>query len=51
MSTAPEPMITLQALTKGVVGDHHAGLELLQPIVDAGPRSSYALLGCLAETA
>lgn len=27
MSTAPEPKIILQALTKGVVGDPHAGLE------------------------
>jgi hypothetical protein len=42
MFTAPGPMIILQALTKSVVEDHRAGPELLQPIVDAGPRSSYA---------
>nr|WTB30941.1 hypothetical protein OG781_16910 [Streptomyces sp. NBC_00830] len=44
-------MIILRALTKGVVGDHRAGLELLQPTVAAGPRSAYTLLVRLAETA
>lgn len=40
-----------QALAYGVVGDPDRGLELLQPIVDAGRVSTYALLGSLAEAA
>ncbi|MGW6456303.1 hypothetical protein ACWF94_10315 [Streptomyces sp. NPDC055078] len=48
---APEPQVILEALAHGVVGDVQRGLETLQPIVDAGPRSTYALLGSLAETA
>ncbi|WNI20343.1 hypothetical protein [Actinacidiphila sp. ITFR-21] len=44
------PEIVLEALAYGITGDLDAGLELLQPLVDAGPRSTYALLATLAET-
>ncbi|MGV2914606.1 hypothetical protein [Streptomyces alfalfae] len=40
-----------EAIAYGVAGDQEHGLALLQPLVDAGPRSTYALLGALAETA
>lgn len=39
------------ALAHGVAGDPDAGLALLQPFVDAGPLSTYRLLGALAEAA
>ncbi|RWZ73356.1 hypothetical protein EQK42_24815 [Streptomyces albidoflavus] len=48
---APDPEVILEALAYGVAGDFQRGLDTLQPIVDAGPRSTYALLGALAETA
>ena len=48
---APEPLIIGAALACSVAGEHQRGLDMLQPIVDAGPRSTYALLGSLAEVA
>ncbi|MFC5072845.1 hypothetical protein ACFPN0_14935 [Kitasatospora cinereorecta] len=48
---APDPKVILEALAYGVAGDLQRGLDTLQPIVDAGPHSVYALLGSLAETA
>ncbi|QKW06992.1 hypothetical protein HUT18_11850 [Streptomyces sp. NA04227] len=48
---APDPKTILEAVAHGVAGDHQAGLDLLQPIVNDGPASTYALLGSLAETA
>ncbi|MFD4315050.1 hypothetical protein [Streptomyces sp. NPDC058548] len=49
--TAPESEKILEALSYGVVGEHQRGLATLQPMVDAGPRSTYAMLGALAEMA
>lgn len=40
-----------EAVAHGVAGDQERGLAMLQPLVDAGPRSTYALLAGLAETA
>ncbi|MGA5340461.1 hypothetical protein ACPCK3_15060 [Streptomyces griseoincarnatus] len=40
-----------EAIAHGVAGDQERGLRMLQPLVDAGPRSTYALLASLAETA
>lgn len=40
-----------EAVAHGVAGDQERGLAMLQPLVDAGPRSTYALLAALAETA
>lgn len=40
-----------EAVAHGVAGDQERGLLMLQPLVDAGPRSTYALLAGLAETA
>lgn len=40
-----------EAVAYGVTGDHERGLSLLQPLVDAGPLSTYALLAALAEAA
>lgn len=40
-----------EAVAHGVTGDQERGLAMLQPLVDAGPRSTYALLGGLAEAA
>ncbi|MFD3608995.1 hypothetical protein ACFWXA_13140 [Streptomyces atroolivaceus] len=48
---APDPHTILEALSHAIAGNPQRGLELIQPIVDAGPRSTYALLGALAETA
>lgn len=48
---APDPEAIFQALALGVTGDHQSGLEALQPLVDAGPASTFALLASLAETA
>ncbi|WP_434593417.1 hypothetical protein [Streptomyces sp. A5-4] len=48
---APDPQIILEALSHGATGDHQRGLDMLQPMVDAGPRSTFALLGSLAEMA
>ncbi|WP_199570587.1 hypothetical protein [Streptomyces murinus] len=48
---APDPEPIVQALAVGVTGDHQRGLSLLQPLVDAGPTSTFALLCSLAETA
>ncbi|MEU2487106.1 hypothetical protein ABZ593_21165 [Streptomyces sp. NPDC012617] len=48
---APDPHTVLEALAYGVAGDAQRGLDTLQPIVDAGPDSTYALLGALAEVA
>lgn len=39
----------LSALAFGVAGDTDRGLSELQPIVERGPGSTYALLGELAE--
>lgn len=39
-----------EALAYGVTGDEDHGVRLLQPLVDAGRLSTYALLGSLAET-
>ena len=50
MST-PVPELILQALAHGIHGNPERGLHLIQPLVDEGPRSTYALLGALAETA
>jgi hypothetical protein len=46
-----DPQIILEALAHGVAGAPERGLALIQPLVDAGPRSTYALLGSLAEVA
>lgn len=51
MNSLPPPYTILDALAHGVAGRPDKGLRLLQPLVDAGPRSTYALLGALAETA
>ncbi|MEC3995222.1 hypothetical protein VSR01_17435 [Actinacidiphila sp. DG2A-62] len=48
---ATEAQTILDALAHSVAGDTERGLALLQPLVDAGPRSTYALLGSLAEVA
>ncbi|WP_413808172.1 hypothetical protein [Streptomyces sp. OE57] len=40
-----------EAVSHGVAGDQPRGVALLQPLVDAGPRSTYALLAGLAEVA
>lgn len=40
-----------EAVSHGIAGDQERGLAMLQPLVDAGPRSTYALLGGLAEVA
>ncbi|WP_433856722.1 hypothetical protein [Streptomyces kronopolitis] len=48
---APDPNIICNAVAHGVAGNHTTGLTLLQPIVDEGPASTYAVLGSLAETA
>ncbi|MFC8332791.1 hypothetical protein [Streptomyces olivaceus] len=40
-----------EAVAYGVAGELDRGLELLQPIVDAGRVSTYALLAGLAEAA
>jgi len=40
-----------EAIAHGVAGDVDAGLALIQPLVDRGPRTTCALLGSLAETA
>ncbi|NDK24707.1 hypothetical protein FSY75_09500 [Streptomyces sp. TR1341] len=48
---APDPEPIVQALAVAVAGDFQRGLSLLQPLVDAGPQSTYALLCALAETA
>ncbi|MFD5788638.1 hypothetical protein ACFWH1_18695 [Streptomyces sp. NPDC127037] len=48
---APDPATITEALAFGVVGDYQHGLGLLQPIVDSGPRATFALLGALAEVA
>lgn len=50
MST-PVPELILEALAHGIHGHPERGLALIQPLVDAGPVSTYALLGALAETA
>ncbi|GGZ23749.1 hypothetical protein GCM10010387_16220 [Streptomyces inusitatus] len=46
---APDPHIMIEALAYGVVGKRDEGLALLQPIVDQGPRETFALLSALAE--
>jgi hypothetical protein len=46
-----EPRVIGEALAYGVTGDQERGLSLLQPLVDAGPLSTYALLSALAEAA
>ncbi|WNI31474.1 hypothetical protein [Streptomyces sp. ITFR-6] len=51
MMPAPDPAAIFQALALGVTGDHQGGLDALQPLVDAGPASTFALLASLAETA
>jgi hypothetical protein len=43
------PLTIIEALSHGAAGDHDRALALLQPLVDAGPISTFALLGCLAE--
>lgn len=43
------PMTILEALSHGAAGDKDRALALLQSLVDAGPRSTFALLGSLAE--
>ncbi|AIV35566.1 hypothetical protein [Streptomyces sp. CCM_MD2014] len=43
--------ITGEALSHGIAGDRMRGVALLQPLVDAGPLSTFALLGGLAEVA
>jgi hypothetical protein len=48
---ASDTRIIGEALACSVAGDHQRGLSMLQPLVDAGPRSTFALLACLAETA
>ncbi|MGC4947773.1 hypothetical protein ACLQ2N_16450 [Streptomyces sp. DT224] len=48
---APDPLMITEALSYGIAGDHDHALGLLQPIVDTGPASTYALLGALAEIA
>lgn len=48
---APDPDAIFQAVALGVTGNHQDGLNLIQPFVDAGPASTFALLCALAETA
>lgn len=43
------PTTIVKALSYGAAGDYDHGLALLQPLVDAGPISTFAMLGCLAE--
>jgi hypothetical protein len=43
------PQTILEALSHAAAGDHDRGLALIQPLVDAGPVSTYALLASLAE--
>jgi hypothetical protein len=43
--------IMSEAISLGVTGDPERGVALLQPLVDAGPRSTYALVAGLAEVA
>jgi hypothetical protein len=50
-SDSPAPGNIGKALVHGIAGDHDRALELLQPLVDEGPRSAFALLGALAEAA
>ena len=50
MSALTEPELVLHAVAHGVTGDRDTGLEMLQPLVDAGPTSTYALACQLAET-
>ena len=50
MSALTEPELVLHAVAHGVVGDRDTGLGMLQPLVDAGPTSTYALACQLAET-
>lgn len=50
MSALTEPELVLHAVAHGVTGDRDTGLGMLQPLVDAGPTSTYALVCQLAET-
>ncbi|MFF5422169.1 hypothetical protein ACWCQE_27675 [Streptomyces sp. NPDC002409] len=45
------PDIVAKAIDLGLRGDQVAGCVLLQPLVDQGPKSTYVLLGMLAEAA
>lgn len=49
--TTPPPDLIAEALAHGIHGHPERGLLLLEPLVDAGPTSTYALLASLAETA
>lgn len=52
MSSRPEDVrLIAEAVSHGIAGDQDHGLAMLQPLVDAGPRSTFALLGGLAELA
>ncbi|OEV09328.1 hypothetical protein [Streptomyces nanshensis] len=46
-----EPQQIFAAIAAGVANAPERGLALLQPIVDRGPRPTYALLCSLAEAA
>jgi hypothetical protein len=50
MSARTEPDLVLHAVAHGVTGDRDTGLGMLQPLVDAGPTSTYTLACQLAET-
>ncbi|MFC9604599.1 hypothetical protein ACFTTN_14210 [Streptomyces niveus] len=47
----PTPDVVLKAIARALNGDTEGGLALIQPLVDAGPTSTYALLGDLADIA
>ncbi|MFI0934647.1 hypothetical protein ACH4RG_23355 [Streptomyces sp. NPDC021019] len=50
MTTSPIGAV-LQAVAQALRGDRTEGLRLLQPVVDAGPASTYAMLCLLADIA
>lgn len=51
MTAASDARAIQEAVAYGVAGDSDRGVDLLQPLVAAGPNSTYALLGSLAEVA
>lgn len=46
--TLHDPDLIRDAIAHGVAGDHQGALTLLQPFVNAGPRSTFTLLAALA---
>jgi hypothetical protein len=49
-SSDTAPHTILDALAHGVTGKTDEGLALIQPLIDAGSPSTFALLCCLAES-